>query len=168
MHPISADYSLLSWCPDPEDPNHSPDVVSAKDMNWHPPLTLRKLNAGATSNACFWLSLAAALTRSTWGPSTHLRRFLRSFDDARKSAIPSDVRHVRDTSLQAIEEDVNLAQTMNFHLFDGAQPKRLKAFPLSLEVRSLLDALFPVICQLSDLMVCCFLQSLVQAAASMF
>ena len=43
VHPTSADYSFLSWCPDPEDPNHSPDVVSAKDVNWHPGLPLRRL-----------------------------------------------------------------------------------------------------------------------------
>ena len=43
VHPISAGYSFLSWCPDPEDPDHSPDVVSAKDVNWHPGLPLRRL-----------------------------------------------------------------------------------------------------------------------------
>ncbi len=31
VHPISADYSLLSWCPEPGDPNHSPDVVSTRE-----------------------------------------------------------------------------------------------------------------------------------------
>ena len=43
MHPSCADYSCLSWCPDPTDILHSSDAVSATDVNWHPPLCLRKL-----------------------------------------------------------------------------------------------------------------------------
>ena len=46
MHPSCANYSCLSWCPDPADIDHSPDVLSAKDVNWHPPLCLRKLGRG--------------------------------------------------------------------------------------------------------------------------
>jgi len=46
--------------------------------------------AGTTINACFWLSLAAALTRSTWAPSSHLRHRLSGFDAARASPIPVD------------------------------------------------------------------------------
>ena len=72
------------------------------------------MDAGETTNACFWLSLAAALAKSSWAPRTYLMNSLRSFSNAMTSPIPSDVQQVRHTSLQAIEEDVKFAQTMSF------------------------------------------------------
>ena len=41
VHPASVDYSFVSWCP--ASSVVAPDAVSAKDMGWHPPLTLRTL-----------------------------------------------------------------------------------------------------------------------------
>ena len=63
--------------------------------------------AGTTNNACFWLSMAAALTRSRWAPVTNLRRSLSSFDAAVISAIPSDVGQIQHTSLQALRNVQN-------------------------------------------------------------
>ena len=61
MHPSCADYSCLSWCPDPTDIDHSPDAVSAKDVNWHPPLCLRKL--GRADFACDAVHVRTVLER---------------------------------------------------------------------------------------------------------
>ena len=61
MHPSCADYSCLSWCPDPSDIDHSPDAVCAKDVNWHPPLCLRKL--GRADFACDAVHVRTVLER---------------------------------------------------------------------------------------------------------
>ena len=60
-------------------------VVSAVDLG---------ANAGKTINACFWLSLAAALTRSPWAPFSQLCDRLSCFHAAKASPIPVNVRDV--------------------------------------------------------------------------
>ena len=55
--------------------------------------------AGDTTNACFWLCLAAGLTRSKWLPDSRQWLRLRSFDDARVSPIPTGDATIRDSHL---------------------------------------------------------------------
>ena len=55
--------------------------------------------AGDTTNACFWLCLAAELTRSNWLPGTHQRLRLPSFDAARASPIPTGDATIRESHL---------------------------------------------------------------------
>ena len=45
LHPQGhgVDYSFLAWSPDPNDVNHAPDLICAKDLNWHPGLPLKAL-----------------------------------------------------------------------------------------------------------------------------
>ena len=45
LHPQGhgVDYSFLAWSPDPNDINHASDLISAKDLNWHPGLPLKAL-----------------------------------------------------------------------------------------------------------------------------
>ena len=55
--------------------------------------------AGDTTNACFWLCLAAGLTRSNWLPGTHQWLRLPSFDAARASPIPTGDATIRESHL---------------------------------------------------------------------
>ena len=75
---------------------------ASKDLHFSARVVDLGMYAGTTSNACFWLSLAAALTRSRWAPAKYLMSSLSSFDAAVTSAIPSDDAQVRHTSLQAL------------------------------------------------------------------
>lgn len=46
LHPQGhgVDYEFLAWSPDPNDVNHAPDLISPKDVNWHPGLPLSALS----------------------------------------------------------------------------------------------------------------------------
>ena len=76
--------------------------------------------AGTTINACFWLSLAAALTRSAWAPFNHLRDRLSGFDAARASPIPVDVKGVACSAIGA------LAVQLRHHMCLGNEAVMLK------------------------------------------
>ena len=52
------------------------------------------IRSQCTVNSCFWLSMAAALSRSCWRPSSRCRAALSGFDAARDAALPLDVKDV--------------------------------------------------------------------------
>ena len=87
-------------------------VVSAVDLG---------AKAGKTNNACFWLSLAAALTRSPWAPSSHLHDRLPGFQSARTSPIPDVASEVADSAIGT------LAVQLRHHMCLGAEAVMLKA-----------------------------------------
>ena len=75
---------------------------ASKDLHFAARVVDLGMYAGTTSNACFWLSLAAALTRSTWAPRAYLRSSLSGFDAAVTSAIPTNVQEVRHSEVGAL------------------------------------------------------------------
>jgi len=77
--------------------------------------------AGTTINACFWLSLAAALTRSAWAPFNHLRDRLSGFHAARASPIPVDDGGVARSAIGA------LAVQLRHHMCLGNEAVMLKS-----------------------------------------
>ena len=76
--------------------------------------------AGTTINACFWLSLAAALTRSPWAPFSNLCDRLSGFHAARNSPIPVNVEAVPLSAIGA------LAVELRHHMCLGDEAVMLK------------------------------------------
>ena len=76
--------------------------------------------AGTTINACFWLSLAAALTRSPWAPFSLLHDRLSGFHAARASPIPVNVGGVACSAIGA------LAVQLRHHMCLGDEAVMLK------------------------------------------
>ena len=52
------------------------------------------IRSQSTNNACFWLFMAAALSRSDWRPPSRCRAALSGLDAARAGALPVDVDKV--------------------------------------------------------------------------
>ena len=76
--------------------------------------------AGTTINACFWLSLAAALTRSPWAPFSNLCDRLSGFHAARNSPIPVNVEAIPLSAIGA------LAVELRHHMCLGDEAVMLK------------------------------------------
>ena len=88
-------------------------VVEAKDFGMY---------AARTVNACFWLSLAAALTRSSWAISNRLRDALPGFESARNVSLPAHTKDVRCSEL------ASLAAQLRHHMCLGEEAAMLKPY----------------------------------------
>ena len=87
--------------------------VEAKDLGMY---------AGRTINACFWLSLAAALTRSCWAVLPRLRPSLPSFQAAANELIPSNIDGFRHSEIAM------LAFQLRQHMCHGEEAAMLKPY----------------------------------------
>ena len=88
-------------------------AVEARDLGMY---------AGRTINACFWLSLAAALTRSSWIVTTRLRHGLPGFQAAINSSIPENANEIRHS------EVATLAVQLRHHMCLGEGAAMFKPY----------------------------------------
>ena len=87
--------------------------MTAKDLGMY---------AGRTTNACFWLSVAAALSRSSWAVTARLRQALPSFQESRNSDFPVRTCDVRHSALG------RLAVELRNHMCSGEDAVMLKPY----------------------------------------
>ena len=67
-----------------------------------------------TVNACFWVSLAAALAKSAWQPASRYRGGLSGFQAAQEAPLPFDINNVRNSEIAAF------AVQLRMHMCDGS------------------------------------------------
>ena len=88
-------------------------VAEAKDFGMH---------AGRTVNACFWLSLAAALTRSSWVVTTRHHDSFPGFQSACDAGIPDDTKDIRNSAV------ATFAVQLRHHMCFGDGAAMLKSY----------------------------------------
>ena len=78
--------------------------------------------AESTVNACFWLSLAAALTRSSWVVTNRHHELFLGFQSACHAGIPNDTKDIR------LSEVATFAVQLRHHMCFGDKAAMLKAY----------------------------------------
>lgn len=72
------------------------------------------IHAQRTVNACFWLCMAAALSRLDWRPPSSCRSLFSALDAARTAPLPADVNEVRHSAI------AEFADQLRAHMCHGS------------------------------------------------